>query len=76
MKNLSDMPEDEIIEYLAGKRVTVVNSISGTEEEIIIRSDSKKKPQVTNRVMFCLSPCGWRYINVDNIISVGRKKIA
>lgn len=76
MKDLSKMEKAEIIEYLAGKRVVVVNSISGSEEEVVIRSDTKEEPLLVGRVMRCLSPSGWRYINIDNIITVGRKKIA
>lgn len=76
MKDLSKLEPEEIIDYLAGKRVVVVNSISGSEEEVIIRSDSRKKPTLTGRVLACLSPSGWRYINIDNIVTVGRKKIA
>lgn len=76
MKDLSKMTDDEIIEYLSGKRIVVINGISGSEEEMIVRSDAKQKPTIMGPVMRFLSPNGWRFINLTNIKTVGRKKIA
>lgn len=76
MKDLSKLTDEEIIEYLKGKRIVVVNEAIQHEEEIIVRSDSKVEPQISGRVIKFLSPSGWRFINLNQIKTVGRKKVA
>lgn len=76
MKDLGKLSDDEIVEYLTGKRVTVVNSISQSEEEVAIRSDARVAPQLEGGVLKFLSPSGWRFISIANIKSVSRKKVA
>lgn len=76
MKDLSNLTDEEIIEYLKGKRIVVVNEAIKHEEEIIVRSDSKVEPQISGGVIKFLSPSGWRFINLNQIKTVGRKKVA
>lgn len=76
MKDLSKLTDEEIIEYLKGKRIVVVNEAIQHEEEIIVRSDSKVEPQISGGVIKFLSPSGWRFINLNHIKTVGRKKVA
>ncbi|ABF57531.1 gp81 [Corynebacterium phage P1201] len=76
MKDLSKLTDEEIIEYLKGKRIVVVNEAIQHEEEIIVRSDSKVEPQISGGVIKFLSPSGWRFINLNQIKTVGRKKVA
>lgn len=76
MKDLSKLTDEEIIEYLKGKRIVVVNEAIQHEEEIIVRSDSKVEPQIAGGVIKFLSPSGWRFINLNHITTVGRKKVA
>lgn len=75
MKDLSKLNEEETVDYLTGKRITFTNTISGRPEEVEIRSDTKK-PQLRNGVIEFLSLVGHRYVNVENITSVSRRKVA
>lgn len=76
MKDLSKLTDEETIDYLKGKRIVVVNSESEHEEEIIVRSDSKIEPQISGGIIKFLSPSGWRFIKLNQIKTVGRKKVA
>ena len=76
MKNLDNLSCNELINYLTGKKIKVRSSISGSEEEVIVRKIvdffySKNSSELT---MKFLSPSGFRWTHLSKITSVGRKK--
>ena len=76
MKKLDSFSCNELIDYLTGKKIKVRSSISGSEEEVIVRKIvdffySKDSPELT---MKFLSPSGFRWTHLSKITSVGRKK--
>lgn len=76
MKNLDNLSCNELIDYLSGKKIKIRSSISGSEEEIIVRKvlDFFYSDESTELTMKFLSPSGFRWTHLSKITSVGRKK--
>ena len=76
MKNLESLSCNDLIDYLSGKKIKIRSSISGSEEEVIVRKilDFFYSDGSAELTMKFLSPSGFRWTHLSKITSVGRKK--
>lgn len=76
MKKLDSLSCNELIDYVTGKKIKIRSSISGAEEEVIVRKvvDFFYSEGSTELTMKYLSPSGFRWTHLSKITSVGRKK--
>lgn len=63
-----------MIDEIKGRKITILNSISGRCEEIVVRKDAKNYPKVLrDGSIMVLTPHGFRVICEDQIVKVSCK---
>lgn len=72
------LSDDEVVDKLLGREVEFVMELSNRESSVIVRSDAKISPEIEHnhrgRTMKFISPEGYRWVQVENILRIGRKK--
>lgn len=79
MKDLSKLDNDSVLEYLEGKRITWISRISEREDSAIVLPTKGGLPEMKEdkdggRAIHFLAPEGHRWVLIDRIKSVSRKK--
>lgn len=76
-KPLAEMSDDEVLEALTGRRITFVGYLSGRETTAIV-SKGREFPTISGndrgRFIHFIGPEGHRYVQVEKIVKVSRKK--
>lgn len=74
MKDLSALTDEEVVEAIVGRKITFVRELAQSEDTSFVRS----KAEVYNgtngeRCVRYVSPEGWRFIRVSDIVRISRK---
>lgn len=72
--NLEEKTEEEITELITGKKITFIRKIATAEETVHVRSSVSVYTEGSGeRCVRFVSPEGWRFIGLADIIKIGKK---
>lgn len=74
LKQLQDKTDEEIVAALTGRKITFSREIAEAEETSHVRSVGKVYNEDSgDKCVRFVSPTGWRFIRLADIIKISRK---